>query len=77
MKIEDRRSAYESLKVFTPFANENSFIEVTEWTNGEGWDINIDDRHFQISIDELEAIQYLIGCIKYGKKEEDKKDSAF
>lgn len=71
MKIEDRRTAYEKMSVFSPFVNDNSFIEVTEWTNGEGWDIAIDNRHFSIHMDELEAIQYLIGCIKYNKREDE------
>lgn len=69
MNIEDRKSAYEEMKVFSPWAKDHSFIEVTEWTNGEGWDINIDDRHYSLGYDELEAIIYLIGCIKYGNKE--------
>lgn len=28
----------------TILAKKDDFIEVTEWTNGEGWDITINDK---------------------------------
>ena len=59
MKVENRKSVSAPLKAFIVGAKEYSFIEVTEWTNGEGWDIRIDDREFALHMDELTAINYL------------------
>lgn len=39
----------------------NGFIEVTEWTNGEGYDIHInDDKTFSMHMDEFEIIKKLV-----------------
>lgn len=67
MEIENRKSVCSPFKVFDPSAKDSSFIEVTEWTNGEGWDITIDDRHFHLHYDELAAINYLTKHLEYGK----------
>ena len=40
---------------------ESDFIEVTEWTNGEGWDITISDtKHFSLHFTEFDVIKQLI-----------------
>ena len=44
MKIETRKSINTKLKKFDALAKDSDFIEVTEWTNGEGWDIAINDK---------------------------------
>lgn len=59
MEERIRKSVYEDLNKFDYLAKEHSFIEVTEWSNGEGWDINIDDKIFQLTTGELKAINYL------------------
>ena len=41
MKIYNRKSITDELSKYCTFAKENDFIEVTEWTNGEGIDITI------------------------------------
>lgn len=69
MKVENRRSINEQLKKFHPQAKEDSYIEVTEWINGEGWDITIDERTFSMHFDELDAINYLIKVIEYEGKD--------
>ena len=69
METSKRKSVSEKLKVFNPSSKEESFIEVTEWTNGEGWDISIDDRSFSLHMDELDAIIYLTKYIEYNRKE--------
>jgi len=40
---------------------ESDFIEVTEWTNGDGWDITISDtKHFSLHFTEFDVIKQLI-----------------
>lgn len=65
MKIESRKSISDDLQNYCVLANEHSFIEVTEWTNEEGWDITINDRHFHLTHGELEAINYLVKSLEY------------
>lgn len=69
IEFAPRRSAYAKLKQFEHCAKEHGFIEVTEWANGEGWDINIsshEDKLFQLSWGELDAIKALIKKLNKG-----------
>lgn len=69
MEITNKKSIYESLKVFSPLFKDSDFIEVTEWTNGEGWDITISTNNetkiISLHMDELEAINYLTKALEY------------
>jgi hypothetical protein len=38
----------------------HDFIEVTEWSNGEGWDIAINEKHFQLHFTEWDVLKKLI-----------------
>lgn len=60
-----RNSVYDDLKKYDILAKENSFIEVTEWTNGEGYDIHIDEQMFNLTHGQLEAINYLTKVLEY------------
>lgn len=68
MEFKKRKSVNARLKKFDCLAKDHSFIEVTEWTNGEGWDINIDDRHIALTMGELEAIIFLTKALDYKYK---------
>lgn len=65
MKINSRKSINDDLQKYDPLKNKSSFIEITEWTNGEGWDIAINERIFNLTYGELEAINYLIKALNY------------
>lgn len=39
MEIYERKAVSDELKKYDHLAKDSDFIEVTEWTNGEGWDI--------------------------------------
>lgn len=68
MEINNRKSVSDDLKKYCIFAKENDFIEVTEWTNGEGYDIQISDtKHISLSFGELEAINYLVKSLDYNR----------
>lgn len=70
--VVGRKSAYVDLHKFSGLAHDGDWIEVTEWTNREGFDIMIhyasdhdeDDRTFKMSYEELEAIMNIIN--KFG-----------
>jgi hypothetical protein len=49
------------LKDFDHLAKKNDFIEVTEWGNGEGYDITLSDNQIiSITIGQFNAIKKLI-----------------
>ena len=63
MEFNSRKSVNDKLKKYDYLAKDEDFIEVTEWTNGEGYDITIDKesnyKQFSLTDGELEAIKYL------------------
>lgn len=44
MELKKRNSVFTELNPFCYLSGEHDFIEVTEWSNGEGFDINIHDK---------------------------------
>ena len=66
MKTNNRRSVSEKLSKYDPFTSGNEdFIEVTEWTNGEGWDIYLGSKIISLSHSQLEAINHLRLSLDY------------
>lgn len=60
MEINKRKSVRDELSKYCILANNNEFIEITEWANQEGWDIEIDEKkRFSLTHGELEAIVFL------------------
>lgn len=59
MEYAKRKSVNDKLRKYCHLAKDSDFIEVTEWVNGEGWDITINDRVISLTYGELEAINYL------------------
>ena len=64
-KIEEykRKSVFADLSQFDYLAKKDSYIEITEWKNGEGFDININnhqEQYFNITHGQLKAIKKLI-----------------
>ena len=66
-QIVNRNSVSDKLRKYCHLAKEDSFIEVTEWVNGEGWDITIDERTIQLTWGELDAIDYLTKTLQFQK----------
>jgi len=68
IKINNRKAAHVYLKDFCLFAAENDCIEVTEWTNGEGYDIRIhvsnNYEDIQLTSGQFDAIKKLIKTLK-------------
>lgn len=62
-KIERLRSITAKTKTFDYLAKESDYISVTEWSNGEGWDINLNDKMISISRGMLDAINFLTTAV--------------
>lgn len=64
--LERRYTGHISLQDFCKFAKTNSFLEVTTWTNHEGYDIYINSegkdlpKIIQLTNGEFEAIKSII-----------------
>lgn len=59
MKKNNRKSINDKLEKYDYLSKDSDFIEITEWTNGEGWDICINDKMIQLTFGQLDAINYL------------------
>jgi len=67
IKLENRKSAFIKLSDFCIMSNdENDYIEVTEWSNMEGYDIEIYKHNtkttnkIQLTYGEFQAIKKII-----------------
>lgn len=63
IEMRQRKSAFVPLN--DAWHVEHEFVEVTEWTNGEGWDIVIsDDKHFSLHFTEFAVLKELIARLE-------------
>lgn len=59
--LYNRKSLMVELKDFDHLADKHDFIEVTEWKNGEGYDITLSDSQvISITAGQFNAIKKLI-----------------
>lgn len=68
MEITNRKSISDDLNKYDYLAKEHDFIQITEWANGEGWDITINEIVMSLTHGQLEAINYLIKTLDYNDK---------
>jgi len=63
IEVNTRKALFTSLKGYCYLAGENDYIEATEWTNGEGWDISLTSKlgaqHISLTDGELRALLVL------------------
>jgi len=62
-EIYKREAIFAELKQFCHLAKEHDFIEITEWNNGEGWDVTINttsEQNISITYGQFDAIKKLI-----------------
>lgn len=67
MEILERKSISDNLRKYDHLAKDNDYIEVTEWSNGEGWDITLNEQVISLTWGQLDAIDYLIKHLQYSK----------
>lgn len=65
MEFVNRKSVHDDLKKYDYMAKDNDFIEVTEWTNGEGISVILNNKAIELAFGELDAINYLSNALKY------------
>lgn len=65
MEITNVNQITDSLKKYTYSGKESDYITLTEWANGEGYDIDINGKLITLSDSELEAINYLTLALRY------------
>lgn len=68
MESSKRKSVHDDLNTYDYLAKKDDFIEVTEWTNKEGWDIAINDKIISLTEGQLNAINYLTKYLDYHVK---------
>jgi hypothetical protein len=59
MKFEKLNSVYTDLREYCHHAKPGEVIQVTDWSNGEGWDITLGNKTLQLTYGEFEAISVL------------------
>lgn len=67
MEFVNKKSVNDKLTKYDCLAKDDDFIEVTEWTNGEGYDIVINDKIISLTSGQLDAINYLTKSLEYSK----------
>lgn len=66
MEFNSRKTVNDKLKKYDYLAKDEDFIEVVEWTNGEGYDITInDDKIISLTRGQIDAINYLVRSLEY------------
>lgn len=65
MEFNSRKSVNDKLKKYDYLAKDNDYIEVIEWTNGEGYDIIINDKIISLTGGQIDAINYLVRSLEY------------
>lgn len=68
MEIKTVKTVYDDLNKYDYLAKDNDFISITKWSNGDGFDISMNDTiHFSLSYGQLEAINYLTKALDVEK----------
>ena len=69
MEYTNRKSVSTNLKNYDHLAKEHSFVQVTEWDNGEGWDIIFDEKVIALTRGQVDAIIHLTMSLDYCEDE--------
>ena len=65
MEVTKVSQITDNLKKYIYGGKDSDYITLTEWANGEGYDIDINGKLITLSDSELEAINYLILALRY------------
>lgn len=64
-EITSVKVIHDSLRKYDVLAKNDDFIQVAEWVNGEGYDITLGDRVISLTDGQLDAINFLVKCLRY------------
>jgi len=61
MEKYKRKSVFENLMKYDTLANKDDYIELTEWNNGEGFDVDVNGKtNFPLTYGQYKAIRKLL-----------------
>jgi hypothetical protein len=64
IKVDQRRAVFSELKGYCHMSSDHDYMEVTEWSNGEGYDVCIDRKSgsekFSLTYGEVELLTVLL-----------------
>lgn len=63
MEIYNIKAAFTELEEFCPFGKNGSFMEVTQWKNGDGFTVHINNNRvesFGLTYGEFDALKKLV-----------------
>ena len=64
IEVTQRRAVFSELKDYCMHSGDHDYMEVTEWSNGEGYDVHIDRKNggekFSLTHGEWELLQVLM-----------------
>jgi len=79
MTINTRKTIHDMLGKYDYLSRDGDEIEITEWANGEGWDVEIlrdrEPERFQLTRGTLDALNYLTNALDISKIENIKENS--
>ena len=67
MEIKNRKSVFEHLKKYCHLSSNDSYIELTEWSNGEGFDVVVsshETQRFSLTYGEFQLLNVLFNIDK-------------
>lgn len=65
MDIQKVKNVIDDLNTYDYLAKKGDYISITEWSNGEGWDISINDSLIHLTRGQLDGIIYLTKRLEY------------
>lgn len=68
MEVTKVSQITDDLKKYTYGGKDSDYITLTEWANGEGYDIDINGKLISLSNDELGAVNYLTLVMRFENK---------
>ena len=67
MERKNLKYVSDDLNKYSYVAKEGDYITITEWSNEEGWDIDLNGTPIKLHDTELAAINYLTQVLMYEK----------
>jgi hypothetical protein len=68
IKRSKRDTVFVELGEFCSFAKEHDYMEVTLWTNGEGYDVSMEDQMFHLTYGQLKALRKMVKKLEKPEK---------
>lgn len=60
MEITKRKAIFSEINSYCYLSKEHDYIEVTEWSNGDGVDVNITDHYFSITWGQFKLLKKMM-----------------